>query len=88
MDYNKIIIFMLFLVIMYFLSKNLYENFEIKRQIFDYQFPMNRAIFKDTCQLQGTIEQIDNPNIDSCYITNYIPYLFNVGDYKSDVMPL
>jgi len=63
------------------------ENFDIKTHVFDYQFPMNRAVYKDLCPIQGTIEQIDNPNIDSCYITNYIPYIFNVGNYVSEIMP-
>lgn len=88
MQYKQIILFVIIIFLMFFLSKNLYENFEIKSNIYDYQFPMNRSVFKDSCALQGTIEQINNPNIDSCYVTNYIPYLFNVGNYNSDIMPL
>jgi len=88
--YTLITIFVVVPIVFYFIQRGYQiksENFDIKRQIFDYQFPMNRMVYKDLCPIQGTIEQIDNPNIDSCFNTFYIPYLFNVGNYVSTVEP-
>ena len=72
----KIYLFLLFITIMYVYS-NSYENFNINHPIKHY---------KEQCPIQGTIEQIDNPTIDSCYKGYYIPYLFNVGTYISEVL--
>jgi hypothetical protein len=55
--------------------------------VFDYEYPLSNIVYKDICPIQGSIEQIDNPSIDSCYRGYYIPYLFNVGTYVSDAQP-
>lgn len=55
--------------------------------VWDYEFPLSNIIVKDKCPIQGTIEDINNPSNDSCYRGYYIPYLFNVGTYTSEVQP-
>jgi len=78
--YHLYLLFIL-LIVLYFCS-NMYESFF---NVWDYEYPLSNLIYKDLCPIQGTIEQIDNPSIDSCYRGYYIPYLFNVGTYTSEV---
>jgi hypothetical protein len=74
----------LFIIVLlaYYYSHNI-EGFNV----WDYEFPLSNILVKDECPIKGTIEEIDNPSIDSCYRGYYIPYLFNVGTYTSEVQP-
>lgn len=73
--------FLLTLLIVLYIIPNIYEPFNV----WDYEFPLSNIVYKDKCPIQGTIEQIDNPSMDSCYRGYYIPYIFNVGTYVSEV---
>lgn len=79
--YNFIILIIV-LIILYAIFYN-QEHFKV----WDYEYPLSNMIYKDTCPIQGTIEEIDNPSKESCYRGYYIPYLFNVGTYHSEVQP-
>ena len=79
--YN-ILLFLLLLLIFYIFSNNI-EKFNI----WDYEYSLSNVIPKDLCPIQGTIEQVDNPSIESCYRGYYIPYIYNVGTYMSEVQP-
>jgi hypothetical protein len=76
----KLLIFIFFLLFLYFFSQT-FENFKI----WDYEYPLSNILYKNMCSIHGTIEDINNPGIDSCYRGYYIPYLFNIGTYQSNV---
>jgi len=56
-------------------------------KVWDYEFPLSNVLINDTCPIQGSIEQLDNPSMESCYRGYYIPYIYNVGTYVSEVQP-
>lgn len=73
---------LILLLVLYSKSSNI-EKFNI----WDYEFSLSNLLVKDKCPIQGTIEDINNPSNDSCYRGYYIPSLFNVGTYTSEVQP-
>lgn len=76
----RIIIILFILTIIFFITTNKHiEAFKI----WDYEYPLSRWIFKDSCPIQGTIEDLNTP--PRCYDGYYIPYIFNVGSYTSEV---
>lgn len=77
--------FLLILLIFLYFITNTPESFS--NNILDNTISNNvsNTVNKDLCPIQGTIEQLDNPAMDSCYRGYYIPYLFNVGDYITEV---
>ena len=78
----KLLLFILVILIIYCISYP-HEGFKV----WDYEYPLSNIIYKDMCPINGTIEEIDNPGMDSCYRGYYIPSIFNVGTYVSDVQP-
>ena len=81
--YN-ILLFLSGLLIIYIIVRRInIENF----LVWDYEYALSNVIPKDHCPIQGTIEQIDNPSSESCYRGYYIPYIYDFGDYVSEVQP-
>ncbi len=78
----RLAIFLIILIILYSIS---YQRELFK--VWDYEYPLSSYIYKDMCPIQGSIEELDNPTMDSCYRGYYIPYLYNVGTYYSKVQP-
>ena len=78
----QLLLFILFIIVIYYISSPI-EGFKV----WDYEYPLSNIIYKNMCPINGSIEEIDNPGIDSCYRGYYIPYLFNVGTYISEVQP-
>ncbi len=81
-DMYALWLFLIFLIVVYITSRT-YEGYKT----WDYEFSLSDKIFKDMCPIQGSIEEIDNPSMDACFRGYYIPYLYDVGTYYSEVQP-
>ena len=66
------------LIILYFLTNTSSESFS-------HNFKFINTINNDLCPIQGIIDELDNPTLDLCFRGYYIPYLFNIGTYISEV---
>lgn len=71
--------YLLFLLLILYFLTNTYEPFSHN---FNY---INRTVNNNLCPIQGTIDELDNPVMDLCFRGYYIPYLFNIGTYVSEV---
>lgn len=76
----KIILFLFILFILFFTTMKK-EEF----RLWDYEYPLNRWSYRDKCPIQGTIDEYNNPI--RCFEGYYIPSIFNVATYESEVNP-
>lgn len=83
---TTVIIITVLLVILCF-SKYYGNNLKESFLTWDYEYPLSIHKYKDSCQLQGLIDQMNNSSYDSCYNGYYIPSIYNYGTYVSEVNP-
>jgi len=76
-------IFLLFVLLLIFALLSTKEYYQ---PTYDYDYPLSPIKYRDECPVQGLINDMD-PNIRNCFDGYYIPSIFNVGTYTSDVQP-
>ena len=76
-----LLIFIIILVLLSYFPKKSIENFYNPNTTYYYNFSLSDKLLKDRCQLQGLIEDYENPNQDTCYFGYYVPSTLNFKFY-------
>ena len=76
-----IVTLLLIVVIIYYVSMYNKDVKEGYNNLFYYDFSNSPLQWRDRCQLQGLIDEYDNPSSNFCYTGYYVPGNLNFSIY-------